>query len=78
MNYLMLGWQIFYIIDEIVSYFLLGKKLWWGWFIKAFGLVPLTAINIICGLYAFHLLNLVLLGVYITNLLVWMREEDKK
>lgn len=68
--------QLLYLADELVSYWLIGKRRWWAWAIKAGGLIPLTAINIWCHLYVFHLVNALLLALYARNLVLWLRSHD--
>jgi 1-acyl-sn-glycerol-3-phosphate acyltransferase len=67
--------QVLFFLDEIVAYYLIGKKRWYGWLVKLFGLIPVTAINIICDLPVFHALNAFFLALYIKNIWDWRRVD---
>lgn len=67
-----------FVVDELIAYWLIGKKRWYGWLVKLGGLIPLTAINIAYDLYLFHVLNAFFVFIYLRNMCVWRDEASYK
>jgi hypothetical protein len=63
-----------FVTDELIAYWLIGKKRWYGWLVKLGGLIPLTAINIAYDLYLFHVLNAFFVFIYLRTMQEWRKQ----
>jgi hypothetical protein len=75
-----LPWFISYLVGSmsLLSSYIVGKKLWWGWAINIANLFVLAYINFHFHLYGLVVVNIIMLYVFQKNAREWYKNRHER